>query len=133
MLPDWIKGHPSYAHYPVDVEHTKRMAEGIDSVLHGRLLLDDESNIVGALLYIVAPTFYSPAIEANELVFYIQPEHRSYKAARKLVQSAEQDAFDLGAVRFIMGNSGGHRDKSIEKLYTRLGFYSASGTYYKER
>ena len=102
------------------------------AVIHAQLLTRDGWGVIGMLAYIVTPTFYSPELEGQELIYYIEPEFRSYKYAVQLIRAAEQDMFDRGATRITMGNTSGHRSASVEKLYTRLGYKSLSGNFYKE-
>ena len=131
-LPIWIKDHPAYIDYHVDTAHTRTVLESMKEMLHGQVLIDSNGEIRGAIIFLLAPTFYSPCLEASELVYFIEPEFRSYRNAVHLIKKASEDVFSKGAVRVTMGNSGGHRTATIEKLYTRLGFHPASGTYYKE-
>lgn len=131
-LKDWIKEYPIYKDYPVDPEYTREYLTRIIENVQGSVLIQD-GEIQGVLLYALAPTFFSPVLEASELAYFISPEYRSYRNAVGLIKSATAQAFDLGAVRITLGNSSGHRVDSINKLYSRLGFSFIGGSHYKDR
>lgn len=131
-LVEWIKEYPIYKDYHVDRAYTSRYLNQIIDNVQGSVLIQDEDT-KGVLLYALAPTFFSPVLEASELAFFIHPEYRSYRNAVSLIKSATTQAFCLGAVRITLGNSSGHRADSINKLYSRLGFSFIGGSHYKDR
>ena len=133
-IKDWIALFPAFANIKVDTDHTINQVEQMAEVLYGQVLMDTESEdrIVGALLYTIAPSLWSPELEAAELFFCVEEEARSLYTAVGLITAAVHNSKIVGATRFIMGNSAKYDDAGIAKLYTRLGFMPHSGTFVKE-
>ena len=130
----WVGMFPAYKHIKVDTDHTIEMIEDMWRVLYGQVLIDtqDSGIIVGALLYTLSPSLWSPELEATELFFCVEEQARSLYTAVDLIRAAEAQAFEEGAQRFTMGNSAKYDDAGIAKLYTRLGFMPHSGNFIKE-
>lgn len=127
----WLKHHPEYVDHTFDKMHTYSQLTAIKHISHCQILLNSDEDIVGCLLYIISPSFFSPDLEATELMYFIDPAYRSYKDAVRLIRAAEDDAFSYPIKRFTIGNSSGYRSESMEKFYKRLGYYPSSGNYCK--
>lgn len=62
------------------------------------LVLECNSEIVGMLITFVAPCFFSDAIQATEIVWYVDSEHRGSRMALEMLDLFEEWAETKGAV-----------------------------------
>ena len=100
-------------------------------VLVGAVLVQDEQ-LVGALMGVISMDLYEPLYTCSEVIYYIEPEYRSLRAAKALFNKFEREAKDKGAARLVFGTTSGHRVQSTKKLYKYLGFVERGGAFTKE-
>lgn len=92
----------------------------------GCVILSVESNrVVGVLVGTISGSLFSPALAAEELMWWIEPEYRG--RGLKMMRMFEQWAKDSGAVMCVMS---GFDD--LEKFYKLKGYEKRSTHYTKE-
>lgn len=80
------------------------------------------AKLVGLMVGLVTPHFYSKARIATDLGLYVDPEHRGGATAVGLVGAFERRAVVLGADEICPGVSVGINDELAVKLYESLGY-----------
>jgi len=114
---------------------TKVFASLLDAISRddfGVFILRHETEIVGMLISFVAPCFFSDVVQASELVWYVDPDHRGSKEARYMVELYEQWAVEHGAVCSILVNLNVLKGDKVAKLYGRMGYKMVENTFVKE-
>ncbi len=76
--------------------------------------------------------WYSPEIQAIEMLVYVLPDKRNTTAAIKMLKMWEQTAKQRGAVLACVGTTTGYRTDAVTKLYTRMGYKSTGASFRKE-
>ena len=92
------------------------------------LVIDNNGEICGAIVAAFAPLMFCHGIVAQELVWYIKPEHRSFIGLR-LIKEFTKLCFQKGCFGIMMVGMAG--DKSNE-YYIRDGFKSLENIYFKK-
>lgn len=132
MIAESMKEAENYQDVATDIHarmHVSGVLSGMDrsGLLSGSLLIHGKSELVGFMLVHVGSPWYEARVMANEMFLYIKPEHRSFKAARQLVEHAISAVKAKGAVKLYAGSSIGYDDAGVRLLYKRLGFVEKSG------
>lgn len=86
---------------------------------------DEAPQIAGMVVVCVVETFFGPDRMAEDLVFFVAPQHRGTSAAVRLIRMAETWAAAVGARFLRMGITTGTNTDSTARFLTRLGFSDA--------
>jgi len=62
------------------------------------LVYETEGRVEGVLCFILYPHYFSGELCANEMIWYVGPEHRG-RASLELLWAAEKMAYEMGAIR----------------------------------
>jgi len=82
-----------------------------------------EEKLVGCLLGTVAPHFLARESVSQELMWWVEPEHRGNSGALKLVLLFERWAKERGAFLNIMASfAGTDGDDRLEAIYKQRGY-----------
>ena len=114
--------------HPVDTEYVRHNFEAM--ICNDRAIMlgaFDTTGLQGVMLGAVGPQWYSPRLEAYEMLLAVFPEWRGSSVAYRLVREFERESERLGAEAITVGTSLGIADASAVKLYNHLG-YSHAGT-----
>lgn len=95
------------------------------------LVIEKENEIVGMLVAMVSQCFFSYDVQASELAWYIEKNHRKTRQAIKLLDLYEDWAKGRGAKLANMMNIEG-TPKAIVNLYERRGYKLKENTFIKE-
>jgi len=87
----------------------------------GLTVLDGES-VVGFFMGELGSYFYSEEKLAENLAIYLDPKHRSYILARRMVNEFEGWAREHGAKRVYLDVSFGPSDEKVGKFFKYLGY-----------
>jgi len=87
---------------------------------------------VGMLVCFIAPCFFSDALQAGELVWYVDPEHRGSRKSIEMLIVFEDWAKERGAVCCNMMNLEVLSPEKTAKFYTRRGYTLTENTFIKE-
>jgi GNAT superfamily N-acetyltransferase len=133
LIPAWFKDHPNMKWVTPATEYVYYNFLSLHDagVLAGAVLVQDEQ-LVGSLMGLVSMDLYEPLYTCSEVIYYIEPEYRSLRAAKALFDKFESEAKDKGATRLVFGTTSGHRVQSTKKLYEYLGFVERGGAFTKE-
>lgn len=95
---------------------------------------ENKKEPIGLIIGLVSSSLFSDDKVATELAYYILPEHRSFKVAKKLIDAYEDWAGRVGATIVQMSLLGppSRSNEVLESLYTRRGYYHAERAYLKE-
>lgn len=103
-----------------DAEHTASyLAMMIESDEYLVIGHDDVGSI---LIAKVGGSWFSPSIEASELIVYVHPEVRKTGRARELVKEYIDWAKEKGAARIKIGVSMNINPNEVAHLYESMGF-----------
>lgn len=88
------------------------------------------AGMMGAITY---PLFFNPAMKiAQELFWWVKPEHRATQAGKALLASFEGWAEKSGAHRLMLLAQENDRIPAIDRLYKTMGYAPIERVYYKE-
>jgi GNAT superfamily N-acetyltransferase len=88
---------------------------------------DPYGSLIAVMFGAVAPQWYSPRLEAYEMLLAVVPAYRGSPVAYRLIKEFERESASLGACNITVGTSLGIADERAVALYNRLG-YSHCGT-----
>ena len=106
------------------------ISSAIENPLTTVLILEQDDEIVGAIVGLLSEMYMSQTILATELAWFVSKDYRGKKGSILLLKSFENWAKAQGAHYVVMGDIAGIA--SLEKLYTRMGFSKSETTYMKE-
>lgn len=117
-----------FGSHPIDEEHVCTSVHALlfnsSAIMLGAF---NENCLQGVMLGVVNNSWYSPRVEAYEMLLAVFPEWRGSSVAYRLIREFERESERLGAEAITVGSSLGIADATAVKLYNRLG-YSMSGT-----
>lgn len=88
------------------------------------------TELVGILIGLVSPHFMAEGLLAQEIMWYVKPEHRGSTKSMELLYRFEQWAMLLGATAICMATSPTTPDgAAIEMTYTKR-HYNFGGKYF---
>lgn len=124
MLAEMHAESPHFsANHIADAEHVAKALTSLLFMPRGIAITHfDGRNLAGLMLGVVADTWYSPTLEACEMVLYVRPEYRGSPLAPRLIGRFEAEAIKLGAKVINAGTSAGVKDDAVIRLYERLGY-----------
>jgi len=91
-----------------------------------------DSEVVGLLACFVTPCFFSETIQAVEMLWYVDPEHRGSKEAQQLLDHYEEWAKEKKAVVVNLINLDVLNAEKVGRLYERRGYRQIENTFIKE-
>jgi GNAT superfamily N-acetyltransferase len=81
-----------------------------------------EDKCIGFVGAVISQFFFSEYERANDVGFYILPEHRGGSTAFKLLKTIENWAKENGAKELFMGHSVGGKIEEMKKFYIHNGY-----------
>jgi RimJ/RimL family protein N-acetyltransferase len=113
---------PRYSKYPYDGDKTEAILRGqIESPTGVCVVVENEDEIIGAIIGGVAEFYFSTARYAYEIAVYVDPAHRGTSALPRMLKLFEDRARELGAVEFAPGISTECDPERTQRLYEHLG------------
>ncbi len=80
-------------------EQVNRIVDWLFAQPAARILVyEDDDRVEGVLCFIIFPHYFSGELCANEMIWYVSPDHRG-RGSLELLWAAEKMAYDMGAVR----------------------------------
>jgi len=130
-----LENRQEIAHAPVEVSQAR-----VEQTLHGLFELNQGSHVVllvqtdagepvGLLIGCVERYFYSDALQAQLIQWYVKKAYRGTSAAPRLVKAFVAWARSRGAHDVFMGISSGLNVHLTHRLMRRLGFAYLGGNY----
>lgn len=94
------------------------------------LILEEDGEIVGALVGIIHQMYMSQTTLATELGWFVSKDYRGRKGSLLLMKTFEEWAKSNGADYVVMGDIS--NINVLEKLYTKFGYKRSETVYMKE-
>lgn len=94
------------------------------------LVLEEDEEIVGAIVGLLNEMYMSQTVIATELAWFVSKDYRGKRGSILLLKAFEEWAKDSNADYVCMGDI--HGILTLEKLYTRMGYSKCETTYMKE-
>jgi len=122
-----LRESPTYAHLEFNKEKAANYVYSAIMKRDGwflRVIVDENNQIVGGLICVCEPMFFSPDKVAYDITILIEANHRG-RCLAQLVQVIEEYktwAVAQGAKLIKMGVSSGINIDSAAKFFERLGF-----------
>lgn len=126
-----VHAESAFADLPFD---EMRVRKGIERGLgapdrHCLLQAEFEEEMVGYLHGVANRHYFSNALGATIMSYYVVPEHRGTTAAVKLLHGFRRWERQRGAVRLHVGVTSGVTIERTDRLMKRLGFHLVGGNY----
>lgn len=120
---------PTFSTHPEDADWvTNQLIRMLDDPMHIMLGVTDQYGALIAVMFgAVGPQWYSPRLEAYEMLLAVVPAYRGSPVAYRLIKRFERESAKRGACNITVGTSLGIADERAVALYTRLG-YAHAGT-----
>ncbi len=83
---------------------------------------EKDNKVVGFIVGQIQELLWSEDKIANEVVFYVSPEHRGSRAAFELISAYEDWAKKQGVKEIYLGSSTKVKTQQVERLYNKLGY-----------
>ncbi len=104
-----------------------KLAATVSSVVaspHGfaRVVVDADDHVIGGMLAILAPHWFSPDLVSCDLALFMAPEHRGGMAAVRLLNIYRQWGIENGAALTKLEVLADIENEKIEQLCSRLGW-----------
>ena len=93
-------------------------------------VLEEDNEIVGALVGLINELYMSQTVVATELAWFVSKPYRGKKGSLMLMTTFENWSKEKGANYTCMGDL--HGITTLEKLYTKKGYFKCETTYLKE-
>lgn len=107
----------------LNFSHAKLAASVEAAILHGfARVVDDCGEVVGGMLALAIPHWFSDDLVACDMALFIDPAHRGGMAAVRLLNAYAQWARDSGATLVHFGVTTGVHNESTMALCERLGW-----------
>lgn len=98
----------------------------------GIFVLCNGDEVVGMLIGFVAPCFFSKVIQAAEIAWYVDPDHRGSRKVLEMLDLYEEWAENHGAVVANLVNLNVLKADKVAKIYKRKGYRPVENTFVKE-
>lgn len=122
----------AFPYSPDKVRALAQQAVGEKKNRYGLLLAEIDGKAVGMLVGMVDGLFFSDAVVATSLVFFVVPEHRGSMAAVKLLHAFKKWAKACNAQAIQIHVTNGVRMSQADRLMKKLGFRQTGGNYVVE-
>ncbi len=86
------------------------------------LVVADDDGIFGLALFFAAEMFFSRALEAADLTFYVAPAKRGTRAAFRLMQQVREWAEMRGCAKLSVAPNTGINHDATARFLEKLGF-----------
>lgn len=124
-----------YKHVPLDLPtcwKTYSTAKQHPEKVFLRELITSDGELVGLFIGSLVPIFFSTEYQAQDLIFYIQPEHRGKPWFLRTLLEFEKWAKQKGAFQVVLySDTGIHPDK-LTKLLERYSYIQSGICFNKE-
>ena len=97
----------------------------------GGVVAEDENHIVGAILYTVTPNIFSGESTAQEVIWYVLPEHREGSVGARLYNRAMTQVIDRGCVYMAMIHLATSMPEALKDFYLKQGYTHMESNYQK--
>lgn len=122
---------PTGFHFPFKDAYAERLFDAHRMSPDGcALLLEVEGEAGGILIARAAEHHFGPVRLAQETAWWIDPKHRNFRAASRMLDAYEDWAFTQQKCQFVGMGAMGH-DPIVAKLYERRGYRLAETFYLK--
>lgn len=96
-------------------------------------VMEEDGEVVGTVAGVVYPFLFNQGkLVAQELFWWIDPEHRKGLAGRNLHKHLEDWARECGATAIFMIAIENDCAQKVEKIYNRYGYEKTEHTFMKE-
>lgn len=96
------------------------------------LVAEKKGEVIGAMLGILVPFFFSVRLRASDIAFYVLPAHRGSMAAPMLMLAYEDRMRQKGAVKFYQGVTTNVDTQRSHEFFLKMGYTHIGGFYAKE-
>lgn len=116
---------------PIDDAKAQRLTDAAmaDKGRYGLLIAEKDGEITGMLIATAGEYFFSKAVMATALIWYVAPKHRGGTSAVKLLHGFRKWAQNRGAVEAQINVTSGVRMASTDKMLKRVGLRPVGGNY----
>lgn len=111
-------------------EQSAKLALEVIEKSNGKILLYENTArvVAGLLAFIIFPHYFTGALTATEIMWYVVPEDRAGGAGLQLMWEAEKEAKRMGATH--MGFTAPTSD--VAEIYKRYGYKQVEVSFQKE-
>jgi GNAT superfamily N-acetyltransferase len=96
------------------------------------VLMEEDREVVGAMGVVVGPMTFWDKLSANEIFWYVLPEHRKGSTPIRMLRVAEAEAKRRGCSVVVAGHKVFWNAEKMERLYRVVGYQPHDLMYVKE-
>jgi len=111
---------------------TSTIIDAIHREDFGVFVFCHKDEIVGLFVCFATPCFFSDNVQAVEILWYVDPEHRGSRKSHEMVDIYVEWAKTKNAVAANLVNLELLKGEKVAKLYNRKGFNLVENTFLKE-
>lgn len=97
------------------------IAAAMGSPVGFAMVAERDGEVIGGMVAMAAPHYFSPDLVACDLALFIQAEHRGGMAAVRLLAAYREWGIGIGAAKVQLGVMAGIEAWMVEALCERLG------------
>lgn len=128
-----LQDMPNYAGVPFDMNHTiSQLKLFLPLPNLGCFFKQVDGEVVGFYMGIIAAPWFTPELEAAEIMFWVRPDYRKTDLAKRLIEVAEEWARDNHAAKILIAAGSGYRTEPVLRFYRRMGYHPFGTTTCKE-
>lgn len=95
------------------------------------IALDNNKRTIGAIGGLIHPDICSGDMVAQEMFWFMHPDHRNGMTFMKLYHAFETWAKESGAIRICMANTFNEHTEKLRHLYLKMNFRPVDVSYFK--
>lgn len=86
---------------------------------------------IGMLVALAHPGITSPALQATELAWWVEPDHRGSREAMTLLSEYEAWARAQGCVSITLSNIHHQKGDAVQRIYEHMGYRMLESSFAK--
>ncbi|UCR75303.1 GNAT family N-acetyltransferase [Alcaligenes phage vB_Af_QDWS535] len=125
-----------YSHIPLSLERCRHAYNVAKTNSRGTMFLrekiTEEEGMVGLFIGSIVPMFFSEETQAQDLLFYVLPEHRGTPWFVRTLREFEQWAKEKGAAQVVLYTDTGINPDKLKTFLTRSDYIQSGRCFNKE-
>tara|TARA_R110000851_G_scaffold235523_4_gene388089 strand:+ start:2534 stop:2995 length:462 start_codon:yes stop_codon:yes gene_type:complete len=108
--------------HPLELDKLKNLAISAISMPNVQCFVARKNEVVGLWVGVLTPLWYSSDLVVQDMVFYVDKEHRGGSVALRLIKAAEGWAKSQGVTENHVGLSSGVDTDNVVCFFEKMGY-----------